>query len=145
MQIPAIDDFRKVNGPTYGRPWHVNLADADFTLTIPDIDVLFEDDDAWKPHPESYEMALRVLRELDGIKQKAAEYLAGIVDADRHWMRGESYFNQMDCDARTGQVRIAMTWEADIYAEWSVTLVWREREDGSAPEYRPIAMGYRNR
>lgn len=114
MKIPAYEDFRKQNGTTYGRPWHVNLPDADFTLSIPDIDVLFEDDDAWKPHPESYQMALRVLGELDGIKQKAAEYLAGIVDADRHWMRGESYFNHVDCDARSEQVRIAMTWEADI-------------------------------
>lgn len=145
MQIPAFEDFRKSGGPTYGRPWHANPAGADFTLTIPDIDVLFEDDDAWKPHPESYEMALRVLGELDEIKRKAAEYLAGIVDAERHWMRGESYFNHVDCDARTGQVRIAMTWEADFYVEWSVTFVRREREDGAAPEYHPFAMGFRNR
>lgn len=144
MQIPALEDFRKTNGPTYGRPWSVDPAGADFTLTIPDIDVLFEDDDAWKPHPESYQMALRVMEELDGIKRKAAEYLAAIVDAERHWMTGESYFNHVDCNARDERVTVAMSWEADIYAEWSVTFAWRAREDGTF-EYRPIGMGFRNR
>ena len=45
---------------------------------------------------------------------------------------------------RAERVTVAMTWEADIYAEWSVTFVWREREDG-ALEYRPISMGFRTR
>lgn len=144
MQIPALEDFRKTNGPTYGRPWHVNPAGAGFTLLIPDIDVLFEDDDAWKPHPESYEMAVRVMAELEGIKRKAAEYLAGIVDAERHWMRGEAYFNEVVCDARNERLTVAMSWDADIYAEWSVTFVCRER-DGGVLEYHPFSMGFRNR
>jgi hypothetical protein len=144
MQIPAFEDFRKGSGPTYGRSWHVDPTGADFTLVIPDADVLLEDDDAWQPHEASYRMALRVLENLDGLKQKAAEYLAGVVDAARHGMHGEVNFNNVLCDARAERVTVSMVWETNIYAEWTVTFAWLEHGDGRLREYRPVGMAFRN-
>ena len=148
MQIPALDDFRRLPGPAYGRPWHANLPDADFTLLIPDGaeggEAPLEDDDARRPHEASYRMALRVLENLDELKQKAAEYLAGVVDADRHGMHGEVNVNEVACDARVERVTVSLVWETNLYAEWTVTFAWRRHEAGGRREHRPVGMSFRN-
>lgn len=144
MQVPAFDAFRKLGGPAYGRPWHANLADPQLTVIIPDADVLVEDDDAWQPHEESYRMALRVLEDLDGFKQKAAEYLASVVDARRHGMHGECNCSEVACDARAERVTLSLVWETNLYAEWTVTFEWREGGDGNPRAYRPVGMAFRN-
>jgi hypothetical protein len=147
MQIPAFDAFRKERDVLYGRPWSIDPAGASFTLTIPDADVVFEDedDDGLRPDEPSYRMALRVLGQLDGFREKAAEYLARIVDARRFGMHGASYFNHVACDARAKTVTVAMAWETDIYSEWSVTFVWPEWESEASRGYHAIGMGYRSR
>ncbi len=143
MQKPAFGDFLKESGTTYGRPWHANLADEGCTLTLPDGGVLLEDD-AWRPDEASYRMLLRVLDELEGLTRAAAGYLAAVVDPVRHGMQGTPYLNHLACDARAERVTLAMTWETKVYAEYSVTFAWRVGADGGAPEYRPLAMGFRN-
>ena len=144
MLTPAFEDFRKLDGPAYGRPWHANLAAPQLTVIIPDADVLVEDDDAWQPDEASYRMALRVLEKLDWLMQEAAEYLAGVVDAARHGLHGEANFTEVVCDSRAGRVAVSLVWETNLYAEWTVTFDWREHEDGSLREYRPVGMAFRN-
>lgn len=144
MQKPAFHDFIKERGATYGRPWHVNLSSEDLTVTVPDGGLLLEDDDAWQPDEASYRMAMRALDDLDVLKRKAAAYLADVVDPHRHGMHGESFVNHLACDARTERVTVALTWETNIYAEYSVTFAWREGADGGAPGYTALEMGFRN-
>ena len=146
MQIPAFHEFRKESAPVYGKPWSIDPGGASFTLTLPDADVLFDDDeDGAQPHEPSYRMALMVLDRLDAFRDRAAEYLAGVVDAARFGMHGESYFNHVVCDARERKVTVAMTWETDIYSEWSVTFIWPDWDGDDARGCHAIGMAYRSR
>jgi hypothetical protein len=142
MQIPALDAFRKQSGPAYGLPWSVDPAGVDFTLTIPDGDPEDEDGE-WRPHEPSYRLALLVLSELEPLKQKAVDYLAGIVDAGKAGMTGESYVHQVICDARAETVTIEIVWDVNVYAVWSVTFFWREREEGIPRWCWPNGMALR--
>jgi hypothetical protein len=145
MQIPAIGEFRKEAGPVYGRPWSVDPAGAGFTLTIPPWQVLFDHEDDCQPDEPSYQLALQVIADLDVVRDKAVEYLAAIVDAGRWGMHGGTYFNHVACDAHARQVTVALSWENNVYAEWTVTFVVSVREGATAYEYHPFRMGYRSR
>jgi hypothetical protein len=65
----------------------------------------------------------------------------------RGWfgMHGESYFNHVVCDAWEKKVTVAMSWEADIYSEWSVTFIWPDWDGGDGRGYHAIGMGFRSR
>jgi hypothetical protein len=144
IQIPALADFRKERKPVYGRPWHVDPAGADFTLTIPPWSELFDEEEDCAPHEESYQLALQVIVDLDVVRDKAVEYLAGVVDAKRWGMHGGTYFNHIVCDAWKKEVTVALSWDNNIYVEWTVTFTLRTPEGATSHEYQPYTMSYRN-
>ena len=148
MQIPAIpplDDFKQQEGIGDGRPWWADPADADFTITLPDDDAAWESDDWPRPHAPSYEMAKRILPELPAMLEKAVEYLKSIVDPARGWIAGEPNLSHLICDARSETVTLELWFEADIYALWSVTFFWRERDGDIADWCWSRAMALRSR
>lgn len=146
MQIPAFSEFRKETETIYGRPWSIDPGGASFTLTLPDADAVLDDNDEYgQPHEPSYRMALLVLDRLDAFREKAAEYLAHVVDAKRWGMHGGSYFNHVVCDARQGTVTVAMSWDNNIYAEWTVAFAWPEWESPNSRGFHAFRMGYRSR
>jgi hypothetical protein len=139
MEIPSLDSFRQQDGTAYGPPFSVDPAGADFTLTIP------EGDETWTPHEPSYQLALRVLPELEAMTAKAVDYLGRFVDFARIGLAGEPWINQVECDARAGRVTLSLTWETDIHGEWSFTFPWRERDDGVPRWPWPTGFAFRSR
>jgi hypothetical protein len=51
----------------------------------------------------------------------------------------------VQCDTRAEKVTLSMSWETNIYAEWSVTFFWREREEGVPRWCWPTGFAFRNR
>jgi hypothetical protein len=144
VQIPPLADFRKETELVYGNPWSVYLKEDGFSLTIPPWSILLDDEEDCAPHEESYQLALQVIADLDVVRDKAVEYLAGVVDAKRWGMHGGTYFSHIVCDAWKKEVTVALSWENNIYAEWTVTFTLRKPEGATTHEYRPYRMGYRN-
>jgi hypothetical protein len=136
MQLPPIDTFRQADGVAHGPPFSIDPEGCDFTLTIPEGDVMFE------PHEPSYRMAMDVLDELDPLTEASVEYLRRIVDFGRMGISGPpSSLLHVQVDARAEKVTISMVWDADTYAEWMVTFFWR---DGMAHRW-PNGMALRSR
>jgi hypothetical protein len=139
MQIPALEDFQQHPGTAYGPSFWADPRGADFTLTIP------EGDEMWTPHEPSYQLALRALPELEAMTAKAVDYLGRFVDFARVGIAGEPYLNQVACDARAERVTLSMSWDSDIYSEWSFTFTWQHRGDGVPRWPWPIGFAFRNR
>jgi hypothetical protein len=139
MRIPSIEEFRQREGTACGPPFWVDPGGADFTLTIP------EGDTTWEPHEPSYRLALLVLGDLEALTKAAVDYLDGGIDFASYGIRGEPYLNHVECDARAETITLSMSWDADIYAEWSVTFFRREREEGIPRWCRPTGFAFRSR
>ena len=139
MEIPPIEAFRQHDGTAYGPPFSVDPKGADFTLTIP------EGDTMWEPHEASYRMAQLVLAELEALTKTAVHYLSGGIDFADWGITGEPYLNQVQCDARAEKITLSMSWETNIHNEWSVTFFWREREDDVPRWCWPTGFAFRNR
>jgi len=76
---------------------------------------------------------------------KAVDYLGRFVDFARVGIAGEPWISQVECDARTGKVTLSLTWETDVYGEWSFTFSWQERDDGVPRWPWPTGFAFRNR
>lgn len=144
MLIPSLEEFKHQDGTPPAMPWWVDVKAADFTLTIPDSWPEGEDDFG-EPHEPSYRLALLVLPELESLTRQAVEYLARIVDFGKVGIMGDPYLVHVECDARKETVEVAMAWETDVYALWSVTFFWRERPDGTPRWVWPKAMSFSSR
>ena len=145
MQLPPLAGFRKETASVYGKPWSMYLKEHGFSLTLPPWSILLDDEDECAPHEESYRLALRVMDDLEVVREKAVRYLAQVVDPNRWGMHGAPYFNHVTCDAHENRVVVAMSWDSDIYSEWSVTFVVRTPAGAAAHEYHPRSMGYTTR
>ncbi|HEX6042561.1 hypothetical protein [Longimicrobium sp.] len=126
MQIPLIEQFREFDSHEYGHVWGMDPEGADFTLMLPDGEPV-EVDGWWesRPHPPSYELALRVLPELERLKDKAVAFLARIVNFDTLALDGEPYVSGLHCNARTDKVVVELGWTEETYVVFSVTFSWR--------------------
>jgi hypothetical protein len=125
MLIPLIERFRQDAG-RYGATWSADPEGADLTLMLPDGEPVWEDG-GWdaRPHEPSYQMALAVVQEVDGLKDEAVEFLARIVDFEKLAMEGEPFVIGIHCDARTGKVIVELEWTKELYCRFSVTFSWR--------------------
>ena len=139
MEIPPLDRFRQQPGTAYGPPFSVDPQGAGFTLAIP------EGDETWTPHEPSYRLALLVLPELEAMTANAVEHLGRFVDFARVGIAGEPYLNHVECDARASKVTLSMSWETDVYGEWSFTFPWQQRDDGVPRWPWPTGFAFRNR
>lgn len=126
MQIPPIEQFREDNSYEYGHIWFVDPEGVNFTLMLPDGEPV-EVDGWWesRPHGPSYELALRVLPELELLKDKAVAFLARIVNFDALALDGEPYVNGVHCNAAHDKVIVELGWTDEVYVRFSVTFSWR--------------------
>lgn len=148
MQIPGIPPIEEFHhhdgGVAYGLPWSVDPKGADFTLTLPDGDP-DEEQGEWLPHRGSYEMALRVLPELESLKHQALQFLGKIVDFGKLALDGEPYVSHVTCDARAERVTVELAWTDELYVRLGVTFFWRDRNLGQMPHWCwPVEMSFRN-
>ncbi|HEX2203328.1 MAG TPA: hypothetical protein VHG91_08520 [Longimicrobium sp.] len=137
IRPPAMDDFQQPPGTWYGPDWEVDPDGAAYTLRIPD------GDGDWMPHAPSYEMAVRVLPELEWLKEKGIEYLGGKVDLDRAGYRGTVEIVDVHCDQRRQRITVEMEWESQLYGAWTVVFSWRDLSERNS--CWPVGLSFRTR
>lgn len=130
MQIPPVEQFREYSSHEYGHVWSVDPEGVDFTLMLPDGEPV-QEDGGWesRPHQPSYELATRVLPEMESLKDAAVAFLARIVNFDTLALDGDPYVNAVHCDAKTDKVVVELGWTDETYVCFSVTFSWRPHPD----------------
>lgn len=144
MQIPSIEQFREDNSHQYGHVWWADPQGAELTLMLPDGEPV-EVDGWWesRPHPPSYELAMRVLPELELLKDKAVAFLARIVNFDTLALDGEPYVAAVHCNAHTEKVIVELGWTDETYVRFSVTFSWRAHPELTYTAL-PVRMAFWN-
>jgi hypothetical protein len=149
MQIPPICQFREESSHEYGHVWWADPEGAAFTLMLPDGEPVMEDG-GWesRPHEPSYQLAARVLPEVDALKERGVAFLARIVNFDTLALEGDPYVSAIRCDADAGKVdqgKVVMElgWTDEVYVRFSVTFSWRPHPELSYTAL-PVRMAFWN-
>ena len=144
MQIPPIERFREESSYEYGHVWYADPQGVDYTLMLPDGEPQMEDG-GWesRPHTPSYELASRVLPEVETLKEKAVAFLARIVNFDTLELEGEPYVSLIHCNAKTDKVILELGWTGETYVRFSVTFSWRPHPELTYTAL-PVRMAFWN-
>jgi hypothetical protein len=144
MQIPPIERFREESSHEYGHVWWTDPEGAHFTLMLPDGEPV-QEDGGWesRPHEPSYQLAVRVLPEIESLKDAAVAFLARIVNFDTLALDGDPYVNAVHCNARTEKVIVELGWTEETYVRFSVTFNWRPHPELSHTAL-PVRMAFWN-